>query len=262
MTILLHIIAVIGYATAAWRGIAVAYYVALLFHAATLVAHYHANAPKAANVAIVLSLFMFFSALIGWRLTRPGIARILLSLFALAGMLSPLFLGIDKPLPGGSNLFHSLLGMLAYVFSLISFLQWVDLYCSERAWRKSPTMFGEDFSSPEEAPSNLRQEGSESLLGLEKKCFLTLSVSFVLLMLALISGGIAMMLDGDSPFVLTHKNLFAVITWFFFLILLAGRRLYGWRGRVALAWLAAGFFFLFISYFGSQFVLQVLLERV
>src|SRR5206468_2338780 len=43
--------------------------------------------------------------------------------------------------------------------------------------------------------------------------------------------------------------------------LLAGRYLYGWRGRVALRWTLVGFVALLLAYVGSRFVLEVILRR-
>jgi ABC-type uncharacterized transport system permease subunit len=44
-------------------------------------------------------------------------------------------------------------------------------------------------------------------------------------------------------------------------LLLAGRLLYGWRGRTALRWTLSGFVMLLFAYVGSRFVLEVLLHR-
>ena len=260
ITILLHLLAAAGYAVVARRGATVIFVVALFLHAATLALNYTTHPAGAGGVAVVLSLFMFFSAAVGWPLTRPGISRRLLSLFALAAVIAPLFFDINKPPPSGLPLFHSLLGMLAYAFSLTAFLQWIDLCLTERARRNLS-----GYTVFDKAVSSVKEEEDESktppLLALEEKCFFTLSIAFVLLSLTLLSGGVTAVMEDISPFALTHKSLFALITWLSFLILLVGRRIYGWRGATALSWLATGFLFLFISYFGGHFVLQVLLER-
>jgi ABC-type uncharacterized transport system permease subunit len=44
--------------------------------------------------------------------------------------------------------------------------------------------------------------------------------------------------------------------------LLIGRRVYGWRGRIALRWTLAGFMVLLLAYIGSRFVAEVLLGRL
>ena len=51
--------------------------------------------------------------------------------------------------------------------------------------------------------------------------------------------------------------MFGVLSWLIFAALLAGRWLYGWRGRTALRWTLAGFVMLVLAYVGSRFVLEV-----
>jgi ABC-type transport system involved in multi-copper enzyme maturation permease subunit len=58
-----------------------------------------------------------------------------------------------------------------------------------------------------------------------------------------------------------HKTLFATLSWVTFAALLAGRHLYGWRGRTALRWTLSGFVLLILAYVGSRFVLEVVLGR-
>ena len=58
-----------------------------------------------------------------------------------------------------------------------------------------------------------------------------------------------------------HKTVFAVLSWLTFGGLLAGRWLYGWRGRTALRWTLTGFVLLILAYVGSRFVLEVILGR-
>ena len=41
--------------------------------------------------------------------------------------------------------------------------------------------------------------------------------------------------------------------------LLWGRSQYGWRGRTAIRWTLGGFIFLLLSYFGSKFILEIIL---
>jgi len=56
-----------------------------------------------------------------------------------------------------------------------------------------------------------------------------------------------------------HKTVLAVVAWLVYLVLLVGHWRLGWRGRTAVRWTLAGFFFLFLSYFGSKYVLEILL---
>jgi len=58
-----------------------------------------------------------------------------------------------------------------------------------------------------------------------------------------------------------HKTVFGVLSWIIFAALLAGRHVYGWRGRVAVRWTLTGFLMLVLAYVGSKFVLEVILGR-
>jgi ABC-type uncharacterized transport system permease subunit len=44
-------------------------------------------------------------------------------------------------------------------------------------------------------------------------------------------------------------------------VLLWGRFRFGWRGRTALRWTLVGFVVLMLAYFGSKFVLELVLHR-
>ena len=94
---------------------------------------------------------------------------------------------------------------------------------------------------------------------LEQIMFRCITAGFALLTLALFTGFVFV----TNLFTqhLEHKTVFSVIAWVIFAVLLVGRRLYGWRGRVAVRLTLAGFVFLLLAYFGSKFVLEVLLGR-
>jgi ABC-type uncharacterized transport system permease subunit len=63
------------------------------------------------------------------------------------------------------------------------------------------------------------------------------------------------------PLQFTHKGVFGIASWVIFGALLAGRQIYGWRGRTALRWTLAGFLALVLAYIGTKFVLEVILRR-
>ena len=152
-----------------------------------------------------------------------------------------LFFFADKPPPSASALAHILPSALASAFAASAMLQWMDLRLAENARRRLA-----DTSAP-------------PILTMEENCFRALRLSFWLLSLALLSGIGGMLAGGDAP---AHKIIFAALAWLAFGGLLAGRRFRGWRGPAARWWLAAGLLFFILSYFGTHFVLQVLLGRV
>lgn len=100
------------------------------------------------------------------------------------------------------------------------------------------------------------------LLTLEKLLFNIIGVGFVLLTLALGSGILFSEQVFGKPFSFTyftqHKTVFALLSWLIYAGLLLGRRIYGWRGRTAIAWSLSGFGMLVLAYLGSKIALQFL----
>lgn len=83
----------------------------------------------------------------------------------------------------------------------------------------------------------------------------------ILLLSGVILTGILFMEDFFGQH-LSHKAVLSVIAWLVFAVLLWGRHQLGWRGKTATRWTLLGFVFLFLSYFGSKFVLELILNRV
>jgi len=99
------------------------------------------------------------------------------------------------------------------------------------------------------------------LLEMEALLFRILLAAFVLLTLTVLSGVFFSDELFGKPFRLTHKNVFAIISWFIFGGLLAGHYFRGWRGRTAVYWTLAGFTALMLAYVGSKAVLELILKR-
>ncbi|MCQ9617420.1 cytochrome c biogenesis protein CcsA [Paenalcaligenes niemegkensis] len=99
------------------------------------------------------------------------------------------------------------------------------------------------------------------LLVQEELLFRLVRIGFAVLTLTVLSG-IAVSLHIDGRFLpLDHKTVFTLLSWFTLGALLLGRRMRGWRGKVALRWTLVGFAFLLLSYSGTRFVLDVILQR-
>ncbi len=99
------------------------------------------------------------------------------------------------------------------------------------------------------------------LLTLEQLLFRLIWIGFLVLTLTVITGiAVSLRLEGKL-LPMDHKTVFTLLSWITFGVLLAGRHIQGWRGRVALRWTLAGFAFLLLSYTGSRFVLEVILQR-
>ena len=99
------------------------------------------------------------------------------------------------------------------------------------------------------------------LLTLERFLFRLVGAGFVLLTLTIASGFVFSEEVFGKPVTFTHKNVFSVLGWVTFAILLFGRWRHGWRGRPALYWILAGTALLVLGYLGSKFVSQVVLGR-
>ena len=100
------------------------------------------------------------------------------------------------------------------------------------------------------------------LMVLERILFNVISVAFVLLLLTTVSGGLFSEEIFGRPLTLNHKTVFSLVATIFFGLLLLGRRLWGWRGRLAIRLTLGGFILLLLSYVGSRFVLEVILNRI
>jgi ABC-type uncharacterized transport system permease subunit len=94
----------------------------------------------------------------------------------------------------------------------------------------------------------------------ESLVFQLIAVGFMLLTLTLVSG----ILFVDNLFAqhLIHKTVLSIAAWIVFGALLFGRWRYGWRGRRAVRLTLVGMMLLLLAFFGSRFVLEVVLHRV
>ncbi|MCR4345596.1 MAG: cytochrome c biogenesis protein CcsA [Sulfuricaulis sp.] len=96
---------------------------------------------------------------------------------------------------------------------------------------------------------------------MESVMFQMIGFGFILLTLTLISGVFFSEAIFGQPLKFTHHMVLAVLAWIVYAILLIGRWRLGWRGRPAIHWTLGGFALLLLAYFGSKFVLEVLLHR-
>jgi ABC-type uncharacterized transport system permease subunit len=94
---------------------------------------------------------------------------------------------------------------------------------------------------------------------LERAVFLTLGWGFAALSLSLLTGFLFVTNLFEQH--LVHKTVLSCIAWLIFAVLLVGRHRFGWRGRKALRLTLGGFAFLLFAYFGSKFILEVMLGR-
>jgi ABC-type uncharacterized transport system permease subunit len=99
------------------------------------------------------------------------------------------------------------------------------------------------------------------LLAQEQLLFRVIWVAFGALTLAVASGSLISVAASGKLLPFDHKTVFTLLSWITFGVLLIGRHLSGWRGRIALRYTLAGFAFIVLSYTGSRFVIEVILRR-
>jgi ABC-type uncharacterized transport system permease subunit len=97
------------------------------------------------------------------------------------------------------------------------------------------------------------------LASMEQLMFQLTGIAFVLLSLGLLVG-VPYIHDVHAQH-LGHKIVFSALAWSIFAVLLLGRYRWHWRGRRAVQFLLAGFVMLAIGFFGSKFVLELVLHR-
>jgi ABC-type uncharacterized transport system permease subunit len=99
------------------------------------------------------------------------------------------------------------------------------------------------------------------LLAQEQVLFRVIWIAFGLLTFAVLSGSLISVAATGKWLPFDHKTIFTLLSWLTFGILLIGRYTRGWRGRIALRYTLLGFAFILLSYTGSRFVVEVILQR-
>ena len=89
--------------------------------------------------------------------------------------------------------------------------------------------------------------------------FRIIALGFITLSIALLSGMVY--LEDMFAQHIAHKTILSLVAWLLFATLLWGRWQFGWRGRIAIRWTYSGFIVLMLAYFGSKFVIELVLNR-
>jgi ABC-type uncharacterized transport system permease subunit len=93
----------------------------------------------------------------------------------------------------------------------------------------------------------------------EALLFRLIGAGFALLTLTLVTG--IVFVDDLFGQHLIHKTVLSILAWLVFGVLLVGRWRRGWRGRRAVNLTLSGMAILLLAFFGSKFVLEVILHR-
>ena len=200
-----------------------------------------------ATVVSLISLELALTALLGAIHARlRGMAAGLLLLAAVLAI--PMYLNIERqtspPLTWQTQT-HVVVSMLAYGLLSVGAIVAVFALVQERRLRAARVSAFSNLFAP--------------LATTERLLFVIASAGFVGLALAVVSG--LTFVDNLFTQGLIHKTTFSIGAMLVFGVLLLGRAFAGWRGRRAVYLYLGGFALLVLAYFGSRFVLEVLLHR-
>lgn len=210
--------------------------------------------------AHALSATLWLAVLIVWVegffVPMRGLDMLVLPGAALCVPLPALFHGapISAAADTGALRIHLLMAISAYSLLTIAALHALLMASIDRQLHAA-------VGAPDH-PSSRWLAQMPPLLAMERMLFRLIAAGFVLLTLTLVSGVFFSEALFGRALRFDHKSVFTVASWFVFAGLLAGRFVFGWRGRKALRWTLAGFLMLMLAYVGSRFVLEVILQRI
>ncbi|HWL30034.1 MAG TPA: cytochrome c biogenesis protein CcsA [Burkholderiaceae bacterium] len=211
--------------------------------------------------ALALSAAVWLGMLIFWVenlvMGIDGLLLILLPASAVAAGLAGLF-------PGGHIVAHAnndwlrihlLIALVAYGLITVAALNAMLMTALDRQLHR-PIQ-----AEADRGLINRALDSMPPLLVQEVLLFRLIWIGFAVLTLTIVTGAIVSLRFTTVLAPLDHKTVFTLLSWFTFGGLLVGRYTRGWRGRIALRWTLVGFAFLLLSYSGSRFVLDVILQR-
>lgn len=195
-------------------------------------------------VALVVTAMLLSAA---WREPIESLAILVLPIAALAVLLrttSEQTYQLTRALPFGLEM-HIVFSIVAYSLLSLAALQSIFLYIHDTHLRnKHPGGF---------------VRALPPLQTMERLLFRLIGVGFVILSVSLVSG--IFYIEDILGQHLVHKTVLSAGAWLLFAVLLLGRRIFGWRGRIAIRWTLTGFALLLLAYFGSKFVIELVLQR-
>ncbi len=212
------------------------YWLAIALHAILLTTDVYTGGI---GLGQLISFLLLGTVLITWKGLDVKFSQRLLIVITVFGVITPLLLTDKSAIPIYS--YHVVLALLAYISAGASFFYWLDTVLSERLLKTNPTVLP-----------------NTPILQRENRCILFVTISFSLLTLTLMSGFYNAFSHNLPLFDITHKNIFAILTWLTFLVLLIGRHFFGWRGKKALIYYFTGCVFLLSSYIVSTSILTLI----
>ncbi|MBV1904895.1 MAG: cytochrome c biogenesis protein CcsA [Pseudomonadales bacterium] len=224
---------------------------AMLLHAVTLYLVMDTPAGVDFGVFVVFSLTgLIFAMVVFIASLRLPLDNLLILAFpvALLGLTTSLTLSSDyqpdnTPSPG--LLIHIFCSISAYTLLLMAACQALILQVQARLLRNKVSIGLLRLLPPLETMEH-------SLFGL-------LRAGVAVLSLAIGSG--FLFLNNMFAQHIVHHTILSIASWIVFVGLLVGRKYLGWRGQIAIRWTLSGFGLLLLAYFGSKFVMEVIISN-
>jgi ABC-type uncharacterized transport system permease subunit len=226
---------------------------AIILHAALLYGSVFVDDGMRLGVGNAISTIVWLTVTIYWLgnlFYRVEGLQAMVMPVAAACVLLPLMFPSARALPNTELVafrLHLLISLLAYSLFTVASLHVLLMAMIERRLRSGGLQSAWASLPP--------------LLTMETLLFRIIAAGFVLLTLTLASGIVFSEELFGKPLRFNHKTVFGILSWLVFAALLGGRKIYGWRGRVAVRWTLAGFLMLVLAYLGSKFVVEVILGR-
>jgi ABC-type uncharacterized transport system permease subunit len=198
------------------------------------------------SLVSLMTLSVYWFAAIRRQILNLGIFVLPLGL---AGVITGLFLAgepliVDDTPP--ALWLHFIIALLAFGILCIAAAQALLLYFQEKQLHSHhPGSLFPALPAIQTMETNLFQL---TLLGV------------ILLTLNLATGMISSWQVHGKSLDFNHHILLSFIAWLGFSALLAGHRIYGWRGRIAAKWTLIAFAVLILAYFGTRFVTSIILD--
>lgn len=223
--------------------------IAVLLHAGVLLGAHggHLDLHFFAAVSLVACVVAALTLLVN--LWRPvaGLGVIVFPLAALLLALDVFLAPPTTPLPIDWQIqLHVAIALLAFSVLSIAAVLAILLAVQERALRSH-------------RPGRLMRS-LPPLTQTEALLFRLIGAGFALLTLTLVSG--TLFIQNIRAQHLVHTTVLSVVAWMIFGLLLWGRWRHGWRGSRAVNLTLAGMAVLVLAFFGSKFVLELILQRV
>jgi ABC-type uncharacterized transport system permease subunit len=180
--------------------------------------------------------------------TRGRMASLGVVVFPMAAVALGAYAGTGHAVAGALDWrlqLHAWSALLAYATLAIAALLALMLWAQERALRRR------EFHRWLRALPPLTE--------LESLLFRTITVGFILLAATLLTG--LLFVENLLAQHLVHKTVLSVLSWLAFGALLLGRWRHGWRGATAVRWTLSAMALLVLAFFGSKFVLELVLHR-